>query len=98
MGWTGRGKAGEYHAGKRTMVSACNSQNASILLPGMFYQRAKVWEMPKCRNALASRCKPKGFAGLGRGRILPAVPQIWRLGAGDVGRGSVGLFGVLKGT
>lgn len=58
MGWTGRGKAGEHHVGKQLMGSACNGQNVPVLLlSGMFYQRAKVWEMPKCRNALASPCK-----------------------------------------
>lgn len=58
MGWTGRGKAGEHHVGKQLMGSACNGQNVPVLLlSGMFYQRAKVWEMPKCRNALASPSK-----------------------------------------
>lgn len=92
MGWTGRGKAGEHHVGKQLMQwpkRPCPSPR-DVVPKGESLGNAKMPQRP----GLALQ----GFAGLGWGRILPTVPQIWRLEAGDVGRGSVGLFGVLKST
>lgn len=97
MGWTGRGKAGEHHVGKHAdglsmqwPKCPCPPSFRDVLPKGKSLGNAKMPQRPGLTL--------QGFAGLGCGRILPTVPQIWRMEAGDVGRGSVGLFGVPKGT